>query len=238
MTEPELRALPDPVRRYLRHVLPERQRPIRVARMQQHGVLRTDLRRDRWMRFRATETVSPPSRSFCWDATVRILPLIHVQVRDAYANGVGSGRVRLMHAAPIAADADKPELNSASLHRYLAEAVWYPTALLPSAGVRWRGVDTDRAVATLTDAGVAVDLEFRFNAANEVASVHTPGRWRRVGKRYELTPWEGRFRDYRRQQGVLVPACGEVGWYVNDRLEIAWKGDITSVRYEFDESGC
>ncbi|WP_425532220.1 DUF6920 family protein [Aromatoleum anaerobium] len=50
------------------------------------------------------------------------------------ALGVGSGQAQLLSAVTVASDRDKPELNSGSLHRYLAEAVWYPTALLPSAG--------------------------------------------------------------------------------------------------------
>ena len=35
------------------------------------------------------------------------------------------------------------------LMRFLAEAAWYPTALLPSQGVRWQGADERSAFATL-----------------------------------------------------------------------------------------
>jgi hypothetical protein len=43
----------------------------------------------------------------------------------------------------------------------------------------------------------------------------------------------GHFSGYRRHQGVLVPARAEVGWYANGRLEIVWKGEMTSLEYEF-----
>ena len=36
---------------------------------------------------------------------------------------------------------------------------------------------------------------------------------------------------------MLVPARGEVGWYSDGRLDIVWKGDITSLEYEFGLAG-
>jgi hypothetical protein len=186
------------------------------------------------MKFRADHDVRSYSRSFSWDAKLWILPLVHVRVHDSYAEGVGSGQVQLLSALTIASDSNKPELNSASLHRYLAEAVWYPTALMTSAGVQWSPIDNRRALATLSHLGNTVSLEFRFNDAAEVVGIYTEGRWNRTANRYELTPWEGRFSAYRRHQGVLVPRRGEVGWYVNGRLEIVWTGEITSLEYEFE----
>ena len=232
-----LKDLPDPVHRYVKRVLGDEQRPIRVMRMTQSGELRTDPRRPRWMKFRAEHMVTPESRRFSWDARVRVLPLLHLRVRDAYADGIGSGQVKLLSTVTVASDRNRPELNTASLHRYLAEAVWYPTALLPSAGVQWSPVDDRSAVATLSDLGNTVSLEFRFNDRAEVVGIHTEGRWNRTAKGYELTPWEGHFSGYRRHQGVLVPARGEVGWYANGRLEIVWRGDITSLEYEFGTAG-
>lgn len=237
MPPPARADLPHPVRRYLERVLPAPPRPITLARMTQQGTVRTDLHRERWMRFTATHTIRPLARSFCWDARVRALPLVHLRVRDEYASGVGSGRVQLLSAITVAADRDKPELNAASLHRYLAEAVWCPTALLPEAGVQWTPIDQRSALATLSDAGNTVSLEFRFNEADEVSGVFAAGRWSRVGKAFVLMPWEGRFGGYRRCGGVLVPSHGEVGWYVDRRLEVVWKGEVGAVEYEFDGKG-
>ena len=78
------------------------------------------------------------------------------------------GRVSLFSAFTLSSSANIPELNSGALHRYLAEAVWYPTALLPQAGVQWSPIDEHSALATLTDNGETVSLEFRFNDAGEV----------------------------------------------------------------------
>jgi hypothetical protein len=226
-------ALPAPVDRYFRHVLAEQGRPIHRVQMAQAGALRTDLRGERWLRFEAQQIVQPAQRSFCWDAVVCVMPLLRLRVRDAYREGIGSGQVRLWSAITLASARDTPELNAAALHRYLAEAVWYPTALLPAAGVQWSSIDEHRALATLSDGGNTVSLEFRFNEANEVSAVYAPGRWRRVGGSYVQTPWQGHFRDYRLCQGVLVPGAGEVGWYTDGKLQIVWKGQIGSLAFEF-----
>jgi hypothetical protein len=43
-----------------------------------------------------------------------------------------------------------PEPAQVELMRYLAKAVWYPTALLPRQGVRWDLIDEATARASLT----------------------------------------------------------------------------------------
>lgn len=116
-------------------------------------------------------------------------------------SGSGSGHVSLVSAIPLASDSGSMELNSGALHRYLAESVWYPTALLPSKALHWSHTDGNRALATLSDAGQTVSLEFRFNEAGEVSGVYSPGRWQKVKGNFRQTPWEGRFRSYREVDG-------------------------------------
>lgn len=226
--------LPAPVARYLRHVLRDRQQPIRVARFSQVGQLRTDLEKDRWSDFEASQVVAPPVHGFVWNARVSIAPLLHVRVRDAYVAGQGSGRVSLLSAITVATDSGRHEMNSGSLHRYLAEAVWYPTALLPSAALQWHPISDGKAIATLTDAGTTVSLEFWFNDAGEVTGIYSSGRWGRFDGDYAQAPWEGHFRTYEERDGMLVPADGEVGWYSSSGVwRSVWRGKIVKVTYEF-----
>lgn len=229
--------LPDPVGRYLQHALAEVASPIRSARLVQRGTLRSDVSRERWMPFEAVHEADPVATCFRWDARVRVAPLIHLRVQDSYADGIGAGRVRLLSQLTLASDRNTPELNAAALHRFLAESVWYPSALLPGFGVQWRAIDARRGLASLSDAGNVVSLEFRFNAADEVESVYTPGRYQRVGKTYVHTPWEGHFADYIRQDGMCVPRRGEVGWYRDGQLGMVWRGAITRFDFTF-EQGC
>jgi hypothetical protein len=155
----------------------------------------------------------------------------HVRVVDSYIAGVGGGRVSILSAFIVAAEAGNPELNSGALHRYLAEAVWYPTALLPQSGVTWTPLNAHSAVATVTDRGTTVSLEFRFNDIGEVVGIYSPGRFGRFDQAYSQVPWEGHFRDYQSRGGMRIPSYGEVGWYEGETLELVWKGNLIDVQY-------
>ncbi len=155
-------------------------------------------------------------------------PLLHVRVRDSLVEGMGSGQVSLLSAFTLSADAGTPQMNSGSLHRYLAEAVWYPTALLPGPKLQWAAIDATRARATLTDHNVSVSLEFRFADTGEVSGIYTPARWGQFPEGYRQVPWEGHFRDYRERDGILVPTEGEVGWYLDKEWQAVSKGTIAA----------
>ena len=165
----------------------------------------------------------------------RVAPLLHVRVRDALIDGIGSGQVSLMSAFPLSGATGGPEMNSGSLHRYLAEAVWYPSALLPSAQLQWTPIDATTALATLTNGLVSVSLEFRFGDSGEVTGIYTPARWGRFADAYKQVPWEGHFRAYRQRDGVVVPTHGEVGWYIDDAWRAVWKGTVAAYRIEIQE---
>lgn len=226
--------LPAPVRRYFRRVLTHGQGAIRTATLHQSGTLRTGVNAAGWHAFSARQLVVPPAVGFVWDARVAMPLATHVRVLDSYVDGVGSGRVGFLSALVVAAESGAAELNAGALHRYLAEAVWFPTALLPSAGVAWTGIDERAALATLSDHGTTVSLEFRFDDDDEVAAIYSPGRFGRFGGGYERVPWEGRFRDYHVRGGMRVPRYGEVGWYRHGALQPVWRGDLVDARYELD----
>jgi hypothetical protein len=225
--------VPPPVTRYLSRVLRNGQPLIRVARLRQKGLLRPGLGNSRWMSFESRQVVTPLSAGFIWDARVRIIGPLHLRVVDSYVLGHGSGQLSLQSAIPLAHDGGRRELNSGALHRYLAEAVWYPTALLPSPVLRWSPIDQHRALATLADAGQKVALEFRFTEAGEVSGIYTPARWEKTGDGYRQTPWEGHFHNYIEREGMTVPSEGEVGWYVHDQWRKVWTGSIVEAAYEF-----
>ena len=226
--------LPPPVARYLRRALPLR-KAIQEVRITQTGTLRTDATTERWMAFEAKHLAGPPATGFLWNARVRVAPLLHVRVRDVLIDGIGSGQVSLMSAFPVSAATGGLEMNSGSLHRYLAEAVWYPSALLPSSRLQWTPINATKALATLTNDRVSVSLEFRFGDSGEVTGIYTPARWGMFAGGYKQVPWEGHFRDYRERDGVMVPTHGEVGWYIDDQWRAVWKGTVAAYQIRVRE---
>jgi len=229
----QLDGLPDPVVRYFQFALTPGQRLIRSARLAQTGEFRTGGFNAPWSPFTAVQHVSTNPPGFVWDAAIRIAPFLSVCVRDAYIRGAGSMEGRLAALVTVVDERDRPELNAGALHRYLAEAVWFPTALLPGHGVTWQAVDNSTARATVIDSGTSVSLEFQFAKDGAIVRVSTPERFREVGGAYVATPWAGSYRDYTLVEGIRVPLKGEVEWVLPEGRLPYWRGRIVDINYDF-----
>ncbi len=225
--------LPAPVVRYFRTTLSPGQPLVRSARIVQLGEFLTSPATNGWSPFTSTQDFSVNPPGFVWDASIRFAPFLDVRVRDAYLTGKGSMEARTVAVVPVMNQRDKNELNEGALQRYLAEAVWFPTALLPASGVVWTAIDDSRALATLADSGVKVSLEFSFNAKGEIIRIYSAGRYREAGGKYELTPWVVQVRAYEERGGMRIPLEAEVSWQLPEGTQPYWKGRITDVQYGF-----
>lgn len=228
-----IEGLPPPVVRFFRTVLRDGQPLVTSARIRHAGEFNASEGEEQWKPFTSTQvfTVFPPG--FIWDARVEMVPLVPALVIDSYVSGAGGLRATLGGLFTIVRNEGTPEVAAGSLQRYLAEAMWFPTALLPASGVRWTPIDDSRARAELTDGATTVSLEFRFNDRNEIAVVYTPGRFRQVGDIAVPTPWSATGDDYVERGGMRVPLVGEVRWHLPDRQLPYWRGRIVEVEYEF-----
>ncbi len=224
-------SLPEPVQRYLRMALKDGQEYIHIACFQQEGKLMTNPDAETWSHFTAEQHVHARKPGFLWNAKISMAPLFHVRVVDSYIKGRASGSVLLLSAYTVASEQDEERLNSGALFRYLAEAVWYPTALLPGNEVAWSPLGRDRARATLTDSGVTVSLEFTFNERGEIARIYTTERYGLFNGEYKKYPWEGRFSNYIEKNGMKIPRSGEVGWHLTGGFWLFWKGELARIEY-------
>ncbi len=229
----ELAALPEPVRRYFQLSLEPGQRIVERAQLQQEGTFNMGTESDRWKPFSARQLVVTKRPGFLWDARFPMVPGLAARVRDAYVDGQGMLHASLLGLITVADERGTPQMAQGEFMRLLAEAAWFPTALLPSQGVRWEPVDDSSAQATLADGRNRVSLSFRFGADGLIESVHSPARGRLDGGATLPTPWEGRWHDYRRRGRMLVPTRGEVSWLLPDRPHPYWRGRLTSIAYHW-----
>lgn len=226
----EIEALPPPVKRYFEAVLEDGQRIVSTVLFTQEGQFRQDEHKQVWQPFHATQfaTMNPPG--FDWDARIRMAPGVDVWVRDAYALGAGSLRASVLGLVTVAHIQDTAASARGELMRYLAEAVWYPTALLPSQGVRWEVIDDASARATLTDGATTVTLEFRFGIDGLIEEVWAASRPRSAT---ESAPWLCRVSGYEQRAGMHVPIQGEVEWQLPSGPAPYFRGRMSHLAYEF-----
>ena len=230
----DLDGLPPPVQRYLRAALTEGQRRIRSVDMAQVGTMDLGERTPRWKPFRATERFTIDRPGFVWDAAIAVFPGVPVRVHDAYVAGEGRLHPAVFGLFTLTDQRDTGgELAQGELLRFLAEAPWYPTALLPSQGVRWEAIDARSARATLTDGDRSAVLVFQFDEADLIVGVEAIGRYRAVDGRMVATPWKARFSSYQERSGILVPTQAEVMWVLPEGPSPYWRGELTEILYKF-----
>lgn len=234
----ELDGLPPVVQRYFRTVLPEGAPIIAAATVTHSGNFNMGETVDNWKPFNSRQRVVTQRPGFVWNGNIHMLPGLSVRVHDAYVAGEGILHPAILGLFTLMDLRGTGEVAEGELMRFFAEAAWYPTALLPSQGVQWAGVDETSAKATMTYGAKTLTLSFTFDAKGLIESVRADARGRTVGNQIVMRPWEGRWLDYQMRDGMLVPMTGEVAWLLpiqEGGRKPYWRGTINALTYEFTQ---
>lgn len=226
VTDGDIAAVPGPIQRHLESVLGLPQPRIRRVNIHQQGNFRLG---SNWHPFTATQWVSTQPPAFLWDATIEMAPLVPVRVVDRYQDREGVLEARIRSLLPVAQAGPGHAMNEGELLRYLAEMVWYPTALL-SDSIEWETVDDDAAAATLRDGNVTASATFHIGENDTIERV-TGRRYRQDEDSYG--EWVGHFEEYERRSGILVPTTGEVAWDTRGGEQPYWRAAISALEYTF-----
>ena len=239
-SEHELDTLPANVQRFFRTVLRPGQPLVANVLLQHSGTLRW--RGDSWAPFTSWQCVTPQRPGFVWNAKVHVASVLPVRIHDAYIGGAGLTDVAVLGLVSVSearvaetsgAGTRGGELANAQLLRFLAEAVWCPTVLLPSQGVEWTFVDTLHARAVLREGDLVAAATFAFDDVGRIATVRAEARGRTVGDQLVPTPWSGRFWDYAERDGMQVPLEAEVAWELESGPHPYWRARLESIGYEW-----
>ncbi len=225
--------LPAPVRRYLEQVLTDGQPMIRSVDLALEGRFNMSLDAPQWKPFTSTQRVVANRPGFVWNGRIAMFPGVPVLVHDAYVAGRGVLTPALFGLFSLGTVRGEGEIARGELTRWLAESVWYPTVLLPGQGVTWHPVDDASAQATLTEGLITLIMLFRFGEDRLVSGIRIEARGALVGSETVMMPWEGRFRDYRVQDGMTVPFYGEVAWITPQGERPYFRGTVRRVVYQF-----
>jgi hypothetical protein len=185
-----------------------------------------------WMPFTSEQRVVTNRPGFVWNARMSLLPGIAIRVHDAYAAGVGTLHPAVMGLFSLTQQNGTGDIARGELMRYMMEAAWYPTALLPSQGTTWSAVDPATADATMRDGDISMTMRFTFGADGLIESVYAKARGALVGGKLVPLPWGGRLSNYQERAGMHVPLTAEAAWLPPGERKPYWRGTITSADYE------
>ncbi|MEA2071785.1 MAG: DUF6544 family protein [Asgard group archaeon] len=217
----QLHRVPKPMQRYFHFALPERRTHISYARLKHGGKFK---QKTRWTTIKGEEYFTTEKPGFVWIGKVPFF-----QAKDKYLNGKGELTVKLFSFIQIIQEKGA-EVTQGELLRWLGEAPWYPTALLPSDRLRWEEIDEKAAKAILTDGQLQVEGQFFVNKEGKITHFKA--------KRYKegtLENWTGYYRNYQLLHGVRVPTNVEVAWNLEEGDISYAKFSIEKIEYDIPE---
>ncbi|WP_420573029.1 DUF6920 family protein [Kordia sp.] len=172
-------------------------------------------------------TMQPPA--FIWNINTKMNSILSVSGRDKFKDGKGEMIIKLLSLIPVAKAKDNEKVNQATLQRYLAEIVWFPSASL-SQYLKWENIDDYSARATMEYNGAKGSGEFHFD---------TEGNFEKfVSMRYkdsddtEPTKWTVKATKSEERNGIKIPVECEASWELENGTWIWLKLKITDIQYD------
>lgn len=220
----QLEGLPEPVKRYFRHVLKEGQPYISSARLQHTGHFKTDLKKD-WLAITGEQYFTTQTPGFVWQGKTSLFT-----ATDKFVHGKGSLNVRLLSTLKIV-DAKGEKYNQGELLRWLGESAWFPTNLLPSENLKWLPIDSKTATLEFHYHDLELQFRVRFNATGEIESFETK---RYMGEQ-NLENWIGKFSKYKEINGMLLPTKAEGAWVLDGKEQYYARFYVTRLEHNISE---
>jgi hypothetical protein len=200
--------LPEPVRRWLAHVIAPGTPLLTSVELSMRGQIRLGA----WRDFTAVQRLAP-GRGFVWAATARMLglPVIGFDRYSRYTRGAGETRWKLLGKISVLSGGG-PDVTRSAADRYAGELLVVVPAAALSPNVRWQEIDADRATARIRVGAGQHDVTLTVSAAGELTSLSTE-RWGATGEgSFAERPFTADFTGEVTFDGVTMPKEIAAGW--------------------------
>jgi len=205
----EIDSLPLPVQNYFRFAVKEGTVKPRFVRLRQSGKFKTNIGAD-FKNLTAVQYFTTTKPGFIWAAEIDFADFIWIKGIDTYFEGEGNLLIKFMSGITISNEGGK-EITQSQIARWLMEAVWYPTILLPSENLSWSEIDSSKAKLNFMENDIAIEAVFYFNADGSVDKITTQ-RYMTTTAGPALTNYTGYLTNYKEVDGITLPHHVEVEW--------------------------
>jgi hypothetical protein len=219
---------PEPVRRWLTHVLPRDGRLPTAVELRMHGQIRIGA----WRRFSAMQR-SSVAYGFVWTATTRMLGLPVVGF-DRYTRETGELRWRLLNAVPVMSSSGSDVTRSAA-GRHAAELLVALPAVALDTRVSWKPIDDRRSLARFPLGSDVHEITVTVGPSGALEEL-VMMRWGNpAGEAFGAHVFGAVFRDEATFDGIVIPRQATAGWHYgsdqwNEGAFIRWTVDDARYR--------
>jgi hypothetical protein len=173
------------------------------------------------LKFTARQTIGHDAPGFLWRAAMG--PIV---VADYFVAGTGGLEVMAFGVLPLARMIGGAAANQGEALRYLAELPWSPDAILINRALDWTVVDA-KTIKVATGVGAERgEVTFELDDDGLIGRASAPSRAYAEKGHTTARPWHGRFWDYQRVEGYLIPMQAEVAWGLDAGDFVYWRGRI------------
>ncbi len=205
----DISRFPDIVQKYLQCSIAEGHEAIFYAKLIHGGEFRTSPTQP-WFPIRGYYHYLTYEPSFYWKGVIKPLPILAISAKDFYFRGKGEMRVKLNSLIPIVKTSG-PEIDQASLMRYVSEAPLFPSVFLTADFISWEEIDDISVKIFIEDSGVKAEGIFFFNDKGDVVKYESV-RARDTKEGPIMTKWTGYFKDYKDFEAFKVPTYFIAEW--------------------------
>lgn len=227
VSEEQIEGLPESVQRWFKRSGIIGKEKVMSVRLKQRAEMRLEPG-SKWMPVQAEQYFISEDPGFIWDARIKAAPFVHIAGRDKYHNGRGSMLIKPMSLFTLA-DSKGEEIDQGTLLRYLAETMWFPSALL-NPYIEWEAIDDTNARASMTYKGVSASGDFTINEKGEV-TLFEAERYGDFDGEFRMEIWSIPVSEYRVFQGIRVPTRGEITWKLAEGDFNWFNFEVTDIEY-------
>ena len=227
ISKADIEVLPQNVQRWLKYAQIIGKEKITSVRLKQKATMRLEIDK-KWMPVQAEQYFTTEEPSFIWKANIKMAPLFHIVGRDIYTEGKGNMLIKFLSLFTVA-NSKGEEINQGTLLRYLAEMVWFPTAVVNNF-ITWEEIDTEHAKATMTYKEVIASGVLTFNDKGEVINFEAE-RYGEFDNKFRLELWSISLYAYKEFDGIKVPTKGDVTWKLKTGNFNWFNFEVTQIEY-------
>lgn len=228
VTQKALAGLPPIVQKWIINSGIIGKKPFSSVYLAQELQLRLKPEQTNWSKGKAEQyfTIYPPA--FSWNIDTEMNGILSVVGRDKFEDGKGEMVIKLLSLIPVANAKNSEKVNQATLQRYLAEILWFPSASLTQY-IKWTPIDEYSARATMEYKGTKGSGEFHFDKNGNFEKFVTMRYKDKNDKK--PTKWILTASKIAERSGVKIPVECEASWELESGKFTWLKLKITDIKY-------
>ncbi|MBU0558312.1 MAG: hypothetical protein KJ799_02480 [Bacteroidetes bacterium] len=226
----EIEDLPFLLQRYYKNTITEGAVKPQFVRLKQTTEFKFQ-ENSAWRKFTSEQYYSINKPGYVLTSSEIASSLLSEKTIESYVETKGEKLVKFLSSITTE-DADGVEMNNSGLFKYFSDAVFFPSALLPSVNVKWIQVAPLIARGTFWDKNIRIGADFHFDEDGNILKITSEDKYRITKQGFQRSHFTIVFSDYKEFDGLKIPTSAEATWNLPGRDFLFSKYTINDLSYD------